>query len=78
MDYIIVIGHYITKDFETHALLLNIIKIIEPVYLGAYLYKKLLEVTNRLGITCAIMLVTRDNAKPNDSMLNDFKAVVQD
>jgi hypothetical protein len=76
MDYIVVTGHYITKDFETHTLLLDIIEITEPVYSGAYLCEKLLEVTNRLGITCAIMSVTRDNAKPNDSMLNDFKAVV--
>jgi hypothetical protein len=76
MDYIAVTGHYITKDFETHTLLLDIIEITEPVYSGAYLCEKLLEVTNRLGITCAIMSVTRDNAKPNDSMLNDFKAVV--
>jgi hypothetical protein len=78
MDYIIVTGHYITKDFETHSLLLNILEITEPVYLGAYLYKKLIEVTDRLGITYAIMLVTRDNIKPNDLMLNDFEAVVQE
>ena len=78
MDYIIVTGHYIIKDFKTHSLLLNILKIIELVYLGVYLYKKLIEVTDRLGITYAIMLVTRDNTKPNDLMLNDFKAVVQE
>jgi hypothetical protein len=78
MDYIIVIGHYIIKDFETHSLLLNILKIIELVHLGAYLYKKLVEVIDRLGITYAIMLVTKDNAKPNNSMLDDFKAVVQE
>jgi hypothetical protein len=78
MDYIAVTGHYIIKDFETHSLLLDILEIIEPVYSGAYLCKKLVEVTDRLGITCAIMLVTRDNVKPNDSMLDDFEAVVQE
>jgi hypothetical protein len=76
MDYIIVTGHYIIKDFKTHSLLLNILEIIEPVYLRAYLYKKLVEVTDRLGITCAIILVIKDNVKPNNLMLNDFKAVV--
>jgi hypothetical protein len=44
MDYIAVIGYYIIKDFETHSLLFNILEIIEPVYLGAYLCKKLVEV----------------------------------
>jgi hypothetical protein len=76
MDYIAVTGHYITPDFKTHSLLLDIIKIPEPVHLGLYLYKKLLEVTNRLGITCTIMLITRDNTKPNNLMLDNFKVVV--
>jgi hypothetical protein len=76
MDYIVVTGHYITPDFETHSLLLDIIVIPEPVHLGSYLCEKLLEVINRLGITCTIMLVTRDNAKPNDLMLDNFEVVV--
>jgi hypothetical protein len=38
--------------------------------------KTLLEVMNRLGITCAVMSVTRDNASPNDTMLEEFEAVV--
>jgi hypothetical protein len=59
-----------------HSLLLDIFKIIKPVYLGVYLYKKLVEVIDRLGITYAIILVTRDNVKPNNLMLNDFKVVV--
>jgi hypothetical protein len=46
MDYIIVIGHYIIKDFKTHSLLLNILEITEPIHLGVYFYKKLIEVTN--------------------------------
>jgi len=78
MDYIVVIGHYIIKDFETHSLLLNILEIIEPIHLRAYLYKKLVEVIDRLGITYTIILITKDNVKLNDLMLNDFKAVVQE
>jgi hypothetical protein len=76
MDYIIVTGYYIIKDFKTYSLLLNILKIIEPVYLGVYLYKKLVEVIDRLGITYAIILVIKDNVKPNDLILNNFKVVV--
>jgi hypothetical protein len=68
MDYIIVTGYYTTEDGKTYSLLLNILEITELIYSRAYLYKKLLEVTNRLGITCAIMLVTRDNTKPNDNV----------
>jgi hypothetical protein len=40
------------------------------------LAQKLLEVTNRLYITCAIILVTRDNALPNNIMLDKFKAII--
>ena len=34
--------------------------------------------TNRLGITCAILVITRDNASLNNTMLNKFEAVVQE
>lgn len=37
---------------------------------------KMLEVTDRLGITCSVLSVTRDNASPNDIMLDEFEAVV--
>jgi hypothetical protein len=57
--------------------LLDILEITELIYSRAYLYEKLLEVINRLGITCAIILVTRDNVKPNDNMLDNYEAVVQ-
>jgi hypothetical protein len=73
-----VTGHYTKKDREHVSLLLNILEIDELVYSGAYLCRKLVEVTDRLGISCAIMSVTRDNAKPNDSMLNDFKDLIQE
>ena len=76
MDYIVVTGHYIKKDSEHVSLLLDILEINEPIYSGTYLYTKLVEVTDRLGITYAIMLVIRDNAKPNDIMLNKYKVVV--
>jgi hypothetical protein len=35
-------------------------------------------VTNRLGITCAILAITRDNASPNNIMLDKFEANVHE
>ena len=58
------------------SLLLDIIELTNPVHDGLYLAQKLLKVTNRLQITCAVMLVTRDNASLNNIMLDEFKAVV--
>jgi hypothetical protein len=71
-----VTAHYITKEGEHVSVLLNIIKLSEAVYNKAYLCKKLLKVTDRLGITCAILSVTRDNTAPNNTMLTEFKAII--
>jgi hypothetical protein len=57
-------------------MLLDIIELTNPVHDGLYLAQKLLEVTDRLHITCAIMSVTRDNASPNNTMLDEFEAVI--
>jgi hypothetical protein len=71
-----VTAHYITKEEEHVSVLLNIIELSEAVYNRAYLCKKLLKVTNRLGITYAILSVTRDNAAPNNTMLAEFEAII--
>ena len=76
LDYIAVTGHWQTKSGEHNSVLMDIIELTNPVHDGRYLCEKLLEVTNRLGITCAVMSVTRDNASPNDTMLEEFEAVV--
>jgi hypothetical protein len=78
LDYIAVTGHYITKLGEHKALLLDIIELEDAVHSGAYLATKLLAVTDRLNITCAILAITRDNASPNDTMLDDFEAEVEE
>ena len=78
LDYIAVTGHYIKKDREHVSLLLDILEIDEPIYSGAYLCQKLVEVTDRLEISCVIMSVIRDNAKPNDLMLDDYEDLIQD
>jgi hypothetical protein len=76
LDYIAVTGHYETVDGERVTILLDILEINEPVHSGIYLASKLLEVTDRLQITCAIISVIRDNAKPNDTMLDEYEAVI--
>ena len=77
LDYVAVTAYFITRDRVKENLLLDIIKLTDLVYSREALYAKLLEVTDRLGITCAIISVTRDNIKPNDTMLNNFKAEVE-
>ena len=72
-----VIGHFTHKSTSiVESLLLDIIKLTNPVHDGLYLASKLLEVTDRLSITYVVILITRDNTAPNNTMLNEFKAVV--
>jgi hypothetical protein len=78
LDYIAVTGHFRTKQGEQIATLLDIIELTKPIHDGPYLCEKLLEVTNRLGITCAILAIIRDNASPNNTMLNEFEACVHE
>jgi hypothetical protein len=67
-DYTAVTADGKTKIGEMWSTLIDIIELTDPVYDGHYLCTKLLEVTNRLGITCAIISITRDNESPNDTM----------
>jgi hypothetical protein len=77
LDYIAITGHFIHNSSGImESLLLDMIELTEPVYDGTYLAKKLLEVTDRLSITCAIISVTRDNVSPNNTMLDEFEVVV--
>lgn len=78
LDYVAVTGHIISKGGKSEALLLNIIKLTNPIHSGIYLCEKLLEVTDRLGITCAIISITRDNASPNNVMVKQFESHVAD
>ena len=77
-DYVAVTVHFRNRAGDIETFLLDIIELLEPVHDGHYLCTKLLEVTDRLGITCAIMSITRDNASPNDTMLEMFEAVVEE
>jgi hypothetical protein len=51
-----------THDVKSENILLDIIELANPVHDGASLCEKLLEVIDRLGITCSIISITRDNA----------------
>jgi hypothetical protein len=77
-DYMAVTAHGKTHAGVVFAILIDIIELEDPVHDGNYLCEKLLEVTDRLGITCAIISITRDNASPNDTMLEMFEAVVEE
>lgn len=70
LDYIAVTAHWIWKSTGLmESILLDIIELTNPVHDGYYLCKKLIQVTDRLGITCSIISVTRDNASPNNIIL---------
>jgi len=77
LDYVAVTVYFTTRDRVKENLLFDIIKLTDLVYSREALCAKLLEVTNRLGIICAIISITRDNAKLNNTMLNNFKAEVK-
>ena len=78
MDYLAVTGHIIIRAGEYISVLLDIIELKDAVYNRRYLYERLLEVTDRFDITHAVISITRDNASPNNTMLDEFEAVVQD
>ena len=77
LDYIAIINHFIKKNNIQRSIILDIIKLTNPIYNNEYLCKKLIEVTNRLRITCAILSITRDNTASNDTILAAFKQKVK-
>jgi hypothetical protein len=77
-DYIAVTGHYHDKNHVHISLLLDIIRLKNPVHSGAYLAEVLCEVTDWYDITKAIISITRDNAGTNDTMLDEFQALVEE
>jgi hypothetical protein len=77
-QYIAVTVHGKTRAGDMFSFLIDIIELTDPIHDGHYLCTKLVEVTDRIGITSAIISITRDNASPNDTMLADFEAVVEE
>ena len=76
LDYEAVTAHYKTIAGDHESLLLDIIELTDPSHTGSYLCKKLLEVTDRMEISHAVISVTRDNAAPNDTMLYEYEATI--
>jgi hypothetical protein len=73
-----VTGHWIDSDWVHNSKLLDVIELTDPVHSGEYLAEKLSEITNSLEITPAVFTVTRDNAAPNNSMLDEFESLVEE
>ena len=80
LDYAAVTGHIITKGEKSEhiSLTLDIIELSDACHSGVYLATKLLEVTDRWKITQSVISITRDNASPNDSMMDEFEAAVEE
>jgi hypothetical protein len=55
-----------------------VVHLKDPVHSREYLVEQLLSVTNDFNITEYIFTITRDNASPNDSMLDQFEETVEE
>ena len=51
---------------------------MDPTHSSEYLAEKLFEITESLGITPAVFTITRDNASPNNTILDEFEAKTED
>ena len=78
LDYSAVTGHIVTSAHEHISILLDIIELSDACHNGPYLATKLLEVTDAFDITSSMISVTRDNAAPNNVMLSEFEAAVNE
>lgn len=74
-EFIAVTGHWINKSWKQRSQLLDIVQLKDPIHSGEYLAEQLLSVTDDFNITEYIFTVTRDNARPNDVMLDTLEAV---
>jgi hypothetical protein len=76
LDYTAITRYWQAKLGVYYLILLDIIELSEPIYNGYYFCTKLLEITNRLGITCVVMSIMRDNASLNNKILDEFESIV--
>ena len=73
-QFIAVTGHWIDTDWKLHSRTIDLLKLTEPIHSSDYLVEKLLEITSLMSITHGVFTITRDNAKPNDVMLEEYKS----
>ena len=57
---------------------MDIIELIDLVHSREFLAEKLSEITDSLEITPTVFTITRDNAAPNNSMLDKFESLVEE
>jgi hypothetical protein len=77
-DYIAVTGYYQDKNNVYISLLLDIVRLSNPIHSGVYLAEVLCEVTDWYNITKAIISITRDNAGTNDTILDELETLVEE
>ena len=71
-------GHWINSEWIHNLELLDIIELTDLVHSRDYLAEKLSKIANSLKITHAVFTVTRDNASPNNTMLDKFESLVEE
>jgi hypothetical protein len=57
---------------------LDVVYLKDPLHSGEYIAEQLLSVTDDFNITEYIFTITRDNATPNDSMLDVFEEIARE
>ena len=77
-EFIAVTRHWINTDWKQRSQLLDIVHLTDPIHDREYLAEQLLSVTNDFNITKYIFTITRDNASPNDSMLDQFEETAKE
>jgi hypothetical protein len=77
-EFIAVTIHYIDYNaFENTSSILDVVELIEPTHSGSYISNKLFKITEYYSISIAIITISYSNARPNNSLLQDFKGKVQ-
>jgi len=71
-----VTAHWIDKEFNICAEVLDVLYLKEPIHSGDYLARALLGITDEYGISDAIHTITRDNASANDLLLRTYESLV--
>lgn len=71
-------GHYHDKNNVHISHLLDVVRLSNLIYSGAYLTEVFCDVMDWYDITKAIISTTRDNAGTNDTMLYELEALVEE
>ncbi|KFY96083.1 hypothetical protein V500_02574, partial [Pseudogymnoascus sp. VKM F-4518 (FW-2643)] len=72
-EYAAVTAHWISNKWQLRCIVLDVIKLREPIHSGEYLAEQLIAVIDDYGITPAVFTITRDNASANTTMLSEYE-----